>query len=222
MNEMSDVFIVIDAIEGLGNANTSDFLQGMGDIITQANLKRPNHRIRLLVSCRHEVQAKDRSASFFSLRISKSIMKNTVQVYLRDVIEDFAEQMRQFNAATTVNVRGKIAERIANGSDGMFLWAVTAWEDFKKGLLWNRDIVRRKMVQLDALPSGMYCAVRNKDERARPRDQRRRFRHLLHAVRRGSTAERDRIGHRPGHSQSPLGIGKFDRFRAISSSWVTF
>ncbi|KAI1861556.1 hypothetical protein JX265_009523 [Neoarthrinium moseri] len=49
----------------------------------------------------------------------------------------------------------QILKKITGRASGMFLWAVVAWESFKKGILWNNEQVRKKLKQLDSNPAGI-------------------------------------------------------------------
>jgi hypothetical protein len=87
-----------------------------------------------------------------ALRLQRKHIEQSIRRYVGDLVSQFAGENAEFSRAAG-NRLYEISEKITNHADGMFLWAEIAWQSFKRGLLWNRDIIEERIQSVSgALP----------------------------------------------------------------------
>lgn len=156
MDAMEHVFVCIDAVDELRPSDAERLLDGFNNIIGRFNqgMRGPNRQLRVLFSSRPNAQYAARFPFMRIFPLPKRHIYPGIRRYVADCIQDHAARDARFGAA----VGGKhqaIIDKITTRSDGMFLWARIAWDDFRHGFLWNGDVVEQKLAQLDSLPSGI-------------------------------------------------------------------
>ncbi|RYP68053.1 hypothetical protein DL771_006894 [Monosporascus sp. 5C6A] len=152
LDTMRRVFIALDAIEELPLNSAVDILAGFWRVISRINRRQPNHRLRVFVSSRHNAAYLTVLKSTMVIRITGAEVKPSIEAYVRDSIAEFARTNESFGEAVDHVDRETILKKIVERADGMFLWSVVAWEDFRRGLLWNRDVVQERLQELDSTP----------------------------------------------------------------------
>ncbi|KAF9891553.1 hypothetical protein FE257_004020 [Aspergillus nanangensis] len=114
-----------------------------------------HHRLRVFVSSRPMPDLEKSIKSVYMIRMRSADVSPDISKYLRDNVSDFALRNESFAIATDYRLRNEIRDKIVERADGMFLYASIAWDDFKKGLLWNRHTVKEKIRQLDSAAPGI-------------------------------------------------------------------
>lgn len=146
MQTMSRVVNVIDAIEELGDTIAIAILAGLWNVVDALRREQQDNRLRVFVSCRSNPQLPSAGASGLNvMHLGDVNMESSIEMYLRASIDDLAAQNAGFGASITPDLRRQIVSRISKAADGMFLAAVLAWEDFQRGLHWNREVVAKKL-----------------------------------------------------------------------------
>ncbi|KAK3689772.1 hypothetical protein B0T22DRAFT_377501 [Podospora appendiculata] len=148
MDTMRHTYIAIDALEELGTNIAVAILSGFWKVINHLNMTKPGHRIRILVSSRHNSAYISNLPSLSILRITRQDIKRSIGVFLADSVEELAATNGSFNASADSSTRNRIVSVISDKSEGMFLWASMVWDDFRRGLLWNQGIVQQKLASL--------------------------------------------------------------------------
>ncbi|KAK3320269.1 ankyrin repeat-containing domain protein [Cercophora scortea] len=153
MDPMRLTYIAIDALEELGTTIAVAILSGFWNVINHLNTTKPRHRVRILVSSRHNPAYISNLPSLSVLRITQQDIKTSIAVFLSDSVEELAATNGSFNASAESYTRNQIVRVISDKSEGMFLWASMVWDDFRRGLLWNQGIVQQKLADVGkALP----------------------------------------------------------------------
>jgi hypothetical protein len=91
----------------------------------------------------------------YTVRFSKQPVQNDIEKFIKESLSQFAEENPSFAAIVNGEKKREIQRKIVERAGGMFLWAHIAWENFKRGLLWNPDIVAQKLKRLDGLQPGL-------------------------------------------------------------------
>lgn len=155
MHAMKRIFIIIDAIEELGTEIAVSILSGLWQIVQDLGQTYPESRLRVFVSSRHNPVYSSALPNLTILSMRNPQMQRDINAYLQAVVEDFAAENGAFDAVASKATKQNIITQIARISNGMFLSAVLAWEDFRKGILWNQDMVARKLEKLVSIRPGM-------------------------------------------------------------------
>lgn len=155
MDTMKRCMIALDAIEELPHRSALDILRGFLKIIIKINTQYPEHRLRIFVSSRHNAAYLTILKSIMHIKFTSFDTNISIEKYVRDSIDAYARDNEDFANSVGYAERQQILEKIVKQADGMFLWATTAWEDFRKGILWNRDVVKDKLEELDSTPAGI-------------------------------------------------------------------
>ncbi|RYP80927.1 hypothetical protein DL769_002205 [Monosporascus sp. CRB-8-3] len=154
MSAMKRIFIVVDAIEELGAAVAMSILSGLWKTTTFLNQRYPENRLRIFVSSRWNPAYPSALPHLTILSMKKAQIQRDIEEYLRHEIEEFATENSAFRASASVWKR-EIVTSILARVDGMFLQAALTWGEFRKGIIWNRSVVAKKLKSLDALLPGM-------------------------------------------------------------------
>lgn len=155
MHTMKSVFIVIDAIEELGIEVAISTLTGLFQVAQDLSKTYPESRLKVFVSSRHNPAYLSAIPNLKVLTIKNPQMQRDIKAYLEAVIEDFATENSDFEGVASSSTRLNIIAQITRISNGMFLFAVLAWEDFRKGILWNQHEVDQKLEKLVSIRPGM-------------------------------------------------------------------
>ncbi|KAM0266918.1 hypothetical protein ACHAPA_006487 [Fusarium lateritium] len=146
MQTMSHVIIVIDAIEELGVTVAKDILGGLWNIADSLRRTQQDNHLRIFVSSRPNLTPSSKGIPGLKiLHLGDVDMKADIKLYLSSSIDDLQVQNASFNASITPDLREKVISQISDAAASMFLAAVLTWEDFKRGLLWNQDVVVQKL-----------------------------------------------------------------------------
>ncbi|KAL4894408.1 hypothetical protein BDV59DRAFT_11113 [Aspergillus ambiguus] len=155
LDAMRYCFICLDALEELPLETLSNLFYGFYAITLRFKLSKKTQQLRVFVSSRPLPYLQKSLSAVHMVRIQSAYVSPHISRYLHDNISEFAQQNSAFADTVSSRMRRKIVDKIVQRADGMFLWASIAWEDFKRGLLWNHDIVRQKLDQLDSTTSGI-------------------------------------------------------------------
>jgi hypothetical protein len=158
MDSMRQCLIVLDAIEELSAETAMNILTGLYNILMRFNIDHGDHRIRMFISSRVKPSYDtilDSPSSVFSIRLESPLLKPSIEVFIRETIDEFASKNGDFNVSARAAERRQIVDKIVLRADGMFLWATIAVDDFKRCRLWNRGVVRNMIDALDAIPDGI-------------------------------------------------------------------
>ena len=155
LGSMRRTLICLDSVEELPTQSAVGLLKGLSGIINALSVSHPSHQIRVFISSRHVSEFSEALSSSFSLRISPCHVQHDIENFVAGSIDQFAEEHPGFAAAVGSFKKHQITRKIVERANGMFLWANIALENFKRGLLWNRDIVDRKFRELDELQPGL-------------------------------------------------------------------
>ncbi|KAH8645771.1 ankyrin repeat-containing domain protein, partial [Xylariales sp. PMI_506] len=155
MDTMKNIRIFIDAVDELGVVAAEAVSSGLYRLIQGTNISRPTHRVRVFLPRRHLLAANSDHPALFTMKLSKSILNINIRAYIHFSIEDLASVDMMFHAALDLPARHRIEDHITQRAGGMFLWAQIAWDDFRKGILWNKGVLDQKLKKLDASPPGL-------------------------------------------------------------------
>jgi hypothetical protein len=155
MDTMRRVFLVVDAIEELGLETAVSVLSGLWKTAQVLNNEQPESRLRIFVSSRHHSAYSSALPNLTVLPMSKAQIQRDIELYLRAAVDTFASENSAFGATASPSIRQEIVAGISALVDGMFLQATPMWEDFRRGILWNRDVVAQKLQRLNAPPPGI-------------------------------------------------------------------
>ena len=155
MNTMRRIFLTIDAIEELGVEVAVSILSGLWKTTQFLNQRQPESRLRIFVSSRHNPAYASALPNLTMLSMKKAQMQKDIEEYLRRAIEEHAAKNSAFRASISAAIRHEIVTGISARVDGMFLQAVITWEDFRRGILWNQDVVAQKLKRLNTLSPGI-------------------------------------------------------------------
>jgi hypothetical protein len=155
LDTMRRCLIAVDAIEELPSDAAISILSGFYNVITRLNQRHPDHRLRVFVSSRHNSAYNNVLPSVFTIRTKSPLLSRMIETFVRDSIAEFARTNEAFAEIADFRVQSEITGEIVRRADGMFLWATIALEDFKRGLLWNRTVLKEKLMQLDSTPPGI-------------------------------------------------------------------
>ncbi|RYP93794.1 hypothetical protein DL770_000166 [Monosporascus sp. CRB-9-2] len=155
MSTMERIFLVVDAIEELGAEVAMSILSGLWKTTYFLNQRCPDNRLRIFVSSRRNPAYASALPNLTMLSMKKAQIQRDIEEYLRHEIEEFASTNSAFRASVSVETRREIITGILARVDGMFLRAALTWGEFRKGIMWNRSMVAKKLKSLDALPPGM-------------------------------------------------------------------
>ncbi|KAM0314335.1 hypothetical protein ACHAPQ_011844, partial [Fusarium lateritium] len=156
MQTMSHVIIVIDAIEELGVTVAKAILGGLWNIADSLRRTQQDNHLRIFVSSRPNLTPSSNGFPGLEiLHLGNVDMKADIKLYLSSSIDDLQVQNASFNASITPDLREKVISQISDAAGSMFLAAVLTWEDFKRGLLWNQDVVVQKLKRVVSSGSSM-------------------------------------------------------------------
>jgi hypothetical protein len=156
MQTMSRVIVVIDAIEELGVTVAKAILGGLWNIADYLRRTQQDNHLRVFVSSRPNLTPSSKGFSGLEiLHLGDVDMKADIKLYLSSSINDLEAQNASFSASMTPDLREKVIAQISSAAGGMFLAAVVTWEDFKRGLLWNQDVVVQKLERVVSSGSSM-------------------------------------------------------------------
>lgn len=156
MQTMSHVIVVIDAIEELGVTVARAILGGLWNIADYLRRTQQDNHLRVFVSSRPNLTPSSKGISGLEiLHLGDVDMKADIKIYLSSSIDDLEAQNASFSASMTPDLREKVIAQISKGAGSMFLAAVVTWEDFKRGLLWNQDVVVQKLERVVSSGSSM-------------------------------------------------------------------
>ncbi|KAH7187135.1 ankyrin repeat-containing domain protein [Fusarium oxysporum] len=156
MQSMGGVIIIIDAIEELGHPVAIAILEYF--LRTLETLRQHNNQNRLRIFVSSRPSAMPPKNEFYGLKhldLDSVNMKKDIRVYLENSIDDLARLNASFGGCITPQLREQIATKISKAADDMFLAAVLSWENFQKGMLWNQDVVTRKLEHVATVGKGM-------------------------------------------------------------------
>ncbi|KAH6627231.1 hypothetical protein B0J18DRAFT_163893 [Chaetomium sp. MPI-SDFR-AT-0129] len=149
MDTMGRTFIAIDALEELGPTVAVSILGGLWEIMTYLAKERPRHWVRVFASSRHNPTYASTVPSLSVLRVPLQKVSQGIKIYLQDNVDRLAATNTGFNASADQATRFEIVNTISDRANGMFLWARIVWDDFRRGLLWNEDIVRQRLAKIN-------------------------------------------------------------------------
>ncbi|CAJ0545078.1 Ff.00g085510.m01.CDS01 [Fusarium sp. VM40] len=156
MQTMSHVIVVIDAIEELGVTVAKAILGGLWNIADYLRRTQQDNHLRVFVSSRPNLTPSSKGISGLEiLHLGDVDMKADIKLYLSSSINDLEAQNASFSASITPDLREKVITQISKAAGSMFLAAVVTWEDFKRGLLWNQDVVVQKLEKVVSSGSSM-------------------------------------------------------------------
>ncbi|KAF3764686.1 ankyrin [Cryphonectria parasitica EP155] len=206
MDTMKYTFIIIDAIEELGDSTANNILEMLNYTLRYINTVTPAHRVRILVSSR----PKPRSFPWLvELRIVKSDTRPGIKRFLQGSLEQFAADRPEFATVTSSKKRIEIVNELCERADGSFLIAAMVWGDFRNSPEWDEDTITRKLRKFGSAPhkvSDFYDIIYQIDSSVR--DQVRDILAILAAAARPlSTVE---IGIILGFSQTDTPIRNAD------------
>ncbi|KAJ5933745.1 hypothetical protein N7454_006074 [Penicillium verhagenii] len=160
------LFIVIDALDEMDKTLRKAFLQRLRQVV------HPDmHNVRIFVTSRRETDLERIFVTWdiTSLGMADSRQNhNDLSSFLKDTIRDYAKE-NSFNKKTASLIYREIFSR----ADGMFMWAVLAWNNFTDGVgLWTDEMIAERIAGMQRLPLGMehlyHHLLLTVDERLRP------------------------------------------------------
>ncbi|KLU90849.1 hypothetical protein MAPG_09374 [Magnaporthiopsis poae ATCC 64411] len=159
MHTMRHIFLVIDAVEELGPIAAESVVCGLWNAVEAIQQARSGSRFRVFVSTRRIVPSYT-ALTHLGLQVlqpSEWTMQEEIRIYLEGGIDDLVEERGSFRQTLSgaYGLREKICQRIAEAASGVFLAGEVAWKDFRKGLLWNEDVVETKLKNLISAGSGL-------------------------------------------------------------------
>ncbi|OAQ75600.1 ankyrin repeats (3 copies) domain-containing protein [Purpureocillium lilacinum] len=158
MTTMQRVYIAIDAIEELGPYVATSLLTGLWKTMSALQCDYPESRLRIFVSSRFKPPPDAPGLSSLTmLSMNMSHIQTDITLFLRDAVDDLAYRSAGFKAALSPASQHQIVNSIAAKAEGRFLQAVLMWEDFRRGLIWNQNVIMQKLKRLGALGSGMVA-----------------------------------------------------------------
>ncbi|KAF4969332.1 hypothetical protein FSARC_3407 [Fusarium sarcochroum] len=156
MDGMANTFICIDAIEELNTEDCHRIVAGFNDIVNNMNkTSKRTHRIRVFFSSRPSAQYRVNHPSMHILSVNRQHTEMDIRNYLRDSITEFCQTNAPFAEAMANRSPTSIIEKMTKRSDGMFLWATVAWENFCQHIFWNEDVLEERLLDLESTPPGI-------------------------------------------------------------------
>ncbi|KAH6895556.1 ankyrin repeat-containing domain protein [Thelonectria olida] len=156
MDDMVNTFICVDAIEELNAEDCRRIVAGFNDIVESLNNDpRRKHRIRVFFSSRPSAQYGVNHPLMHILSANRQHTEADIRNYLSDSMAEFCRTNSAFALAMAQSNSRSIIEKITKRADGMFLWATVAWENFCRGLFWNKDVLEKRILDLESTPSGI-------------------------------------------------------------------
>lgn len=144
------LFLVIDALDEMDKDLRKAFLQRLRQVV------RPDmHNVRIFLTSRKE---SDLERTFVTWNITSFALgrdsegnSKDLSSFLKGTIRDYAKENYFDNK--TANL---IYREIVSRADGMFMWAVLAWNNFTDGVgLWTNDLIAQRIADMRRLPPGM-------------------------------------------------------------------
>lgn len=155
LNPMRRCLIVVDAIEELPPDATRNVLAEFYKLITIFRRTKVQHQLRVFISSRFHPDYNNVLLSVFTIRVQSLHVNRDIEAFVRDSISEFAQSNSAFGEIADASIQRKITSEISKRAEGIFLWAAITVEDFRRGLLWNCDVLEEKLRQLDSAPSGL-------------------------------------------------------------------
>jgi ankyrin repeat domain-containing protein 50 len=158
MKDGSKCIIVLDAIDELSANDGFSLLTGFSQTIQDINHLQPRHQVKVFLSARIDLEYLSETVEeipIFTINLSTSPNYSGVEHYVKACIHDFEKECKAFADSVDHFDKQQIVNKISARASGMFLWAVVAWNSFIKGVLWNKEQVRKKLTQLDFNPAGI-------------------------------------------------------------------